>query len=298
MGSSRAFNFAKIARQLAATKEFLSPTKVRVTLPGGFPYEAYNGSASVQPWSVLRMVEAQRGMAFNSVSADSLPFLDVHKLYKDYFMFIAAAKTDVFSDLYNPSIKKGPLYADVELVNVGNSSFNLRTSFFTVDKDTPLFVNYVQTVVVNNQSRRPSAPPSWWREKFCSNIASPGEPLRLPRLNMTEQPLASDFCVSVPVSDVDSYLHMNWSNGVKYCYNAYVSYIIKRYGLEGVGDINRDVKNFSASYLRECNLGEELRVNLWQSKENENLFHFQLIKDSSSAVANECSFEFYPQSLS
>jgi len=155
MPASRGLLFSRIADQLSAAKKTLSPIHCCVSVPGGFPYEAYNGSAWIKPWSILRMVETCRATVFN-VDAEGNSFLDSRKNYQDLFVFIAATKNQVSQDMYNHSIKKSPLQIEVELVQVGTSSFNLQTSISCEHISQPLCINNVQSVFVSNKTRKPT----------------------------------------------------------------------------------------------------------------------------------------------
>merc|ERR1712241_781328 len=97
---------------------------------------------------------------------DGSSFMDVARLYLDYSMFIASAKTNVAPEMYDPFVKKGPLVIDVELVQLGTKSFNMQTSIFLKGLNSPLCVNNVQSVIVSNKTRRPAEPPSWLSEKL------------------------------------------------------------------------------------------------------------------------------------
>ena len=186
----------------------------------------------------------------------------------------------------------------MEVVNLGEKSFCLRTTTSLEDSDTPLTVAYAQSVIVSIKSRKTTAPPDWWNKKFQPHYVKQSEELRLPRLEVAKKtPLSSDYSVGVSLSDVDPYLHLNWTNCIKFCYDAFISHRIKDPSWKNSGELNRNVKSLTASYLKEAPLGDQLDVKMWKAEGEGDVdkYDFQIVRGSE--VTNEARLEFYPQDM-
>ena len=79
-------------------------------------------------------------------------------------------ETRVTPDLYDPLTCKGPLETTVELVQQDGKSFKLRTTVYLAKDGTTLAECDVQSVVVSASTRKPTEPPSWWREEYAPHI--------------------------------------------------------------------------------------------------------------------------------
>lgn len=232
------------------------------------------------------MIEGTRSAVFKE-SKDGESFVDVERLYKNYLLFIASTSTTVSPDLYRISTVKAPLEFDVKLDFVGNTSFKLRTSIYAQSISLPLYENDTQTVCVNIETRRPSSLPDWWREKYS---AVKGEPLKPSRLNIPEN-VESRYNRQVQPSDVDTYMHLNWSNYIKFCHDAFVCSEIQKKGMDKATEAFRNMKQFSISFIKEAAVGDSINVRLWQNSTNSDAYHFQLLR--SSDVIGECSIDYF-----
>ncbi|GFR69077.1 hypothetical protein ElyMa_003748900 [Elysia marginata] len=80
--------------------------------------------------------------------------------------------------------------------------------------------------------------------------------------------------VQIAASNLDQFLHTNWSNYLKFCYDAFVEYEVKKLGQENILNSFRKVKQFSLLFLQESSLMDTLDVHLWKDQENPDLFKF------------------------
>ncbi|CAL1536221.1 unnamed protein product [Lymnaea stagnalis] len=280
-----ATNFSKIIKQVNVIHQYISHQRYRVFIPGGFPYEAFNNRACICPWSIVRMIECGRGAGFSS------GFLDAKEMYKDYFIFIASSSTKVSPELYNPTKIKGPLIQDVTLDYVGNMSFKLKNIISIEGDKEPICENNTQSVFVSVKTRKPTAPPDWWLNKYSLGQDN-GTPLKMNLLKPPQGMDLNEFSFKVPASDVDPYLHVNWSNYVKYFYEALVQTTLSKVGNENAQLAFRNLKDFSISYIHEAGIGDDLNIIFWEDVNIRDLYHFQML--NGTKIVSESSFELLP----
>jgi acyl-CoA thioesterase FadM len=283
-------SFTRIIRQTNSCSQVIDATNTKVIAHGGFPYEAYNGKACIRPWSVIRMVECSRAAAFGIPENSTESFIDAAKLYDTHLFFIVSTSTVILPELYDMSVKKSPLELNVALDFIGNTTFKLKTTISTENASVPLCVNHTQSVCVNKETRRPNPLPEWWKKKYSGII---GEPLKIPLLNSPpENGQFSDHSFQVLTSDVDPYMHMNWSNYIKHCYDAFVLSEFRKNPGSGIENLFRNVKQFSVNFIKEASFGDNIDIRFWQDADNSNLYCFRVFKKSD--VICECSAEFFP----
>ncbi|BFZ22532.1 hypothetical protein BsWGS_25570 [Bradybaena similaris] len=276
--------FSKIVKQTNFCSQLLDAFNAKVTVPGGFPYEAYNSKAFIQPWSILKMVEYSRTATFSNIN-----FIDCGKLYEKYFVFIASSASQILPELYDPSIKKSPLDLHIKLDYIGNTAFKTKTTISIQGSGILLCENDTQSVCVLQETRKPTPLPDWWKEKYS---AANGKPMKFARLNVPENVAFTEQRLQVQASEVDPYMHINWSNFVKYCSDAFVLSQLQKDPDNTAGNMFRNVKNVSASYIKEANLGDFITVRFWQDAVNIDLYNFQVLKDLD--LLCECCIEYFP----
>lgn len=230
------------------------------------------------------MVEYSRSAAFSNTN-----FIDCGKLYEKYFVFIASTASRILPELYDISINKSPLELHVKLDYIGNTTFNTKTTISIQGSGILLCENDAQSVCVQKETRKSTPLPDWWKEKYS---AANGKPLKLARLNVLENVAFTEQRLQVQASEVDAYMHINWSNFVKYCSDAFVLSQLQKDPGNTSGNMFRNVKNFSASYIKESNLGDFITVKFWQDAVNIDMYNFQVLKDLD--LLCECSIEYSP----
>ena len=237
------------------------------------------------------MLEFSRNEAFIRNTSDGNCFLDLDKVYHDHLLFVACTTTTVSPSLYDYSVKKGPLKLQMELTNVGKTSFGLKNSIYAEGLDLPLCENFVQPVIINSETRRPSSPPQWWIEKYTQGLDNTAS-LKIPRHVVPDNGILSTYQVKIGASDLDTFLHTNWANYLKFSYNALVDYEVNN---DGKGSITQKAfkksKAFSLLYLKEADFNDTLDIHLWKDSQNTNLFKFQFFKGSD--VVCESQIELY-----
>ncbi|GFO11424.1 hypothetical protein PoB_003792900 [Plakobranchus ocellatus] len=287
-------NFVRILRQLKLkmNREFLSDKHMKVIYHAGFPYQAFNGKGQINPWSIVTMVEVCRSGSFNRLTPSDHTFLDMDKLYEQNLVFIVATTTKISPSFYDHALPKAPVEMHSELIHVGKTSFTQRTSLYFEGSDLPVCENETQSVLVDVATRKPNQPPDWWRKKYDVDLEGE-QPLKIPRHVVPESGVLSKNQIQIKASDLDVYWHTNWSNYVKFSYDAFVDFAIKKHGPSNIPRAFRKCKNFSVLYMKEANLMDTVDICMWKDFDNSNLFKFQFCNKSSDVIS-ESQLEFYP----
>ncbi|KAK7482488.1 hypothetical protein BaRGS_00026305 [Batillaria attramentaria] len=302
----------RIASQLSAgvKRDFLSPSKVRLALAWGFPYDAFDGQARVKPWHIISMVESGRALSFNQLPyKQDQTFLSVDRLYVDHNLFQGSAKLDISKALYDISLTKTPLTLEKELLFVGKSSLNVKTDVILSPLGIKLASCEVQSVLVDRETRRPVPFPDWWMEmygQFSSpekqlKVVAEKEPLDVEAAIKTGAQVSSESepfdCgvtsvdMVVCASDTDVYGHTNWSAYLKYCIDALASVSHCR---KSDYMLKRAVKTAQIAYKNEGSLGQKIHVRYWRKKMTPNCVHFNVVScaDIEQMLSYAC-VEFY-----
>ncbi|RUS90057.1 hypothetical protein EGW08_002170 [Elysia chlorotica] len=290
--AGKPINFSRIVQQMKTSRSFLSDRHVKVISPGGFPYEAYNGKAEITPWSILHLLEFSRDVFFSRTASHDRCFLDIDKISENHLMFMACTTTKIWPSLYNRSVCKTSLVLNSELVNVGRTSFVIKTLIGVENADTPLCENFVQPVLIDSATRKPSPPPEWWLNKYSNTLKGSGSGLKLVRQVVPQNGVLHRYQTKISASDLDSFWHANWSSYLRNSYNALAEHFVGKNGAGQTASAFRKSKQFSLLYLREANLNDTLDIHLWKDPQNTNLYKFQFYKESD--VICESEIELYP----
>ena len=237
------------------------------------------------------MLEFSRDVFFSRNTPSDQCFLDIDKICHNRLMFMAYTSTKVWPNLYDHSVCKNPLELHSELINVGKTSFGIKTSIGIEKLDLPLCENFVQPVLIDKTTRKPTMPPEWWIEKYSKGLEGKGS-LRLSRHAVPEHGVSHRYQTKISASDLDSFWHANWSSYLKFSYNALVDYTMSKHDHGNIASAFRQSKQFSLLYLQETNLNDTLDIDLWEDPEHSNLFKFQFYKGSD--VVCESQIELYP----
>ncbi|XP_033732359.1 uncharacterized protein LOC117321868 [Pecten maximus] len=284
--------FPRIARQLNYQREFLTPTSIRVTIPGGLPYQAFEQKGSkVTPFSLLQLFESTRAFTFWPIPTAERPedsFADCKELLLDNFFFIATAKLTIERPLYDEFTPKFPLAVTINLDQVGRSSF-LLTSTLAHTHTNPYAVCKVQTVLVDPTTRKSTPFPDWWRRKYAHDPAVDGSPLKMKNLPDIDHAQCHQHDVVVNWADSDSYSHTNWACYARYCSDACNFGVLqKKYKNITEKSLENGVKELEMSLIKESSVGDTLNLISWENGDNLN---FRVLKDSNTCV--QMSMDFF-----
>ncbi|KAL8615470.1 hypothetical protein ACOMHN_053806 [Nucella lapillus] len=297
-------------------RERLSPGKIRVVLPWGFPYEAYGCYGVVKPWHILNLVESGRALTFNRVpNYPGDPYLHIEDLYKGRNIFQASARLIVAKEMYDTTIPKTPLTLEKELVYVGKSSFNIHTDVILPSQGLILGSCQTQSVLVDEKTKRPSPFPEWWRERY-GGFSSPEQQLKVQVQQAPKEPdskaetrnhggtyedfeVNQDFPVAdhvtfcnmmVASSEIDGYGHANWTSFLKYCVDAMMTgnspearHILQRQALK-LADI---------AFVKEASLGQTIVVTFWKDANVPSAVHFNIVDSNSGQLISYARLQFY-----
>ncbi|KAK6183087.1 hypothetical protein SNE40_010633 [Patella caerulea] len=279
--SSRRSGFAWTAIQLTNSfrREFVAPHIVKIQLPGGFPYEAFDGQANIKPWSLLSLVESGRAFSFNGNKNDpERGFLELNTLPGDVLAFNATCSLTISRDLYRKETSKSPLIITKKLVYAGTSTVNVLAEVSHPDVKVPLAECRVQTVYVDKTTRRPTPTPEWWKEKY-KKYSKPEEVLKW-RLSYPRPSAVTSYALIIQPSDCDGYSHTNWTNYLKFCCDALVSTNVKK---DRTNLKLPQIKLALLSYVKEGNVGEQLSVDFWSPAEKKCIC-FEILNEDKDII--------------
>ena len=239
------------------------------------------------------MVESVRAYSFWPVPHGERPtdsHIDSHNLLIDHFYFIASTRMCINQNLYDLNMPKYPLIATKSLEFVGKSSFLLKTSIKHPDVDKSYADCYVQTVLVDPKTRKPSPLPDWWREKYVKHVQNNPQLKLEPLLEPNENTFS--FPVMVNSRDVDSYKHANWSSYIRFCDDACAMHThLGNYKKVDNDRINCGLREFQISFKKESLLGDQLHVKSWEDLEKSGCVNFK-VKNGSDVLA-EVKMEYF-----
>ncbi|XP_071110357.1 uncharacterized protein [Haliotis cracherodii] len=273
----------RIGQQLGYTRKFLSPSSVRVQIPGGFPYEAFDGAARIRPWSVLHLIDSARVyFCIPTIDDTDRSFIDFHLLCQNNLPFIVSLKLEIAPALYDVSIPKAPIIVDTYLSNIGNSSLVLAHNVMHPDIAQPLAKCWIQNVFVSKTTRQPENIPQEYKETY-GQLCEDGKPLIIkPLLKPANRDLISTVDMRVYGSDTDPNLHTNYINYLRYCLNGLAAIAHRELSAnKPPHDLNHYVKSASMLYQKESLVGDELIVDVWKDGGNSHALNFEILKQDS-----------------
>ena len=145
-------------------------------------------------------------------------------------------------------------------------------------------------VVVDKTTRTPTAIPDWWRERYASAVV---ENERLV-VKTRDVPAAGThkYALRVLWSDTDRYRHTNYQSYVRFCLDAAMDAVDKRFYVGFSEDILRyDVKTLECLYAGESVAGEEVVVETWQDVAQPLTLLFSI--SNATKMLFQCSMEFH-----
>ena len=242
-------------------------------------------SAMLHPRGIMMLLERAR---VTSWFHQSTPFMLMSKL--DSLIYMVTASLQIDEKAYDVSLDPQPITVEQELAYLGNTSFKLKSDVIFPGHSEALIRGEQMCVFVDTTSKRPVSPPKWWSDEVKGHVDESGRPFKF-----ISTPHPSGFDeekMIVNPSDTDFYLHAGSTNYIKFITDAYTNWHVNKFGFEGHGDPFRSVKRMVQSFQGEAAMGDSLSVRFWPNTDNEDLFHFHLLKNGT--VVHECDVEFYP----
>lgn len=210
----------------------------------------------------------------------------------DVLTFMASTRTSV-NDAFYKLLDTGvvpALSVQLHLGYVGTSSLNTVAVLSDPNSGAVLARNVNQVVVIDKATRKPAPIPDWWRRKYESFVVE-NERLILPPLDVPKENTYK-YDLKVSWNDIDGYRHVNFASYVKYCFDAAMDAVDKKFYTCFDDDILKySVKDIESSYRGECQAGDSVTVVTWQNAQNPFKLHFSLEKDGK--VIYQSSVEFF-----
>ncbi|GFR91857.1 hypothetical protein ElyMa_000854100 [Elysia marginata] len=277
-----------------ASSQLVHPGKYQIKTADGFSYDSFNPRARPSLWCVQRMFEKCNFLGFLAEPGHwGTQFLDIGRF--DCMIFLAAVEMRCKPELYDHRTRKQPVQVDSELVRVGNTSFKIRSSLFLPEIAKPVTQEDMYFVFIDKDTRKPTSPPSWWKEKYA-RYSQPNEgPRGMRSYDLSQAADAVDHEeFRVRSVDLDPYCHVNNAAYLRFCYETYVSSHIRKFGYRSNGDPFRNVRNIICNFKGDADFGDLLKVSFIEAPCNEGALYFQIV-NGSKGVIFECTMEFFPQ---
>ncbi|WAR04842.1 hypothetical protein MAR_020211 [Mya arenaria] len=283
----------RIARHLNYRRSFPTATSARVDIPC-IPYEAFDYTGNtVNPWSLMRLVESVRAYTFwkhVSTSAPNTSMMDLHDILKSRLVFIIGARLQIMDRAFHEfETPKHPLYCITALKNLGKSSKTLSYDLFHEGSDRHLVSCDVTDVLVDEKSRKPIAYPDWWLEKYGHHVNG----FRRAQLLTDVDPGSAQVNLSyfrVTLSDTDTYRHCNWASFLKYCYESMFEHVSRdgSYAWITSDDVNAGLRHVDMLFRNEATLGDVLIVQSWSECDQTDTGEYPYLKFRIINNGNSC----------
>ena len=151
------------------------------------------------------------------------------------------------------------------------------------------------TVLVDQNTRKPAAPPAWWRDKHLPYSRTGEKRIPPPPFDFsTWTGSKQQEDVYVLTMDVDANRHCHFTAFVRFCCEAYGRSQFRQFGHTSRGDPFRDVKSLVCAFKGEASLGDLLKVCFVQDVKDSDTYHFQIVNPQETVIF-ECCLTFFPQ---
>ncbi|XP_063420054.1 uncharacterized protein LOC134705221 isoform X1 [Mytilus trossulus] len=285
--------FQRIARQINYSVEHVSPFIFKVNLPGGFSYEAFDNAAGmIRPRSLLMVVESSRVTSFWPKKSES--FLDMERLARDNLIYIATIQLQVSPSVYLQNTPKYPLSVTHSLAYIGNSSKRISSILTCPEVSKPYAQFFVHHVLIDPATRKPTAFPKWWMDKYGSLKPEVVRPLKMDHLLRPDQCLEDKIIVHP--RDCDVYEHTSWANYGNFCYDSCCVFARKSlYKTINSQSLKNGLKSITVSFKKESLELESLDLYSWDDIHAPNKAHFEILNQNGE-ICCQASIEFFSHS--
>ena len=139
--------------------------------------------------------------------------------------------------------------------------------------------------MVDKATRKPTAIPAWWRDKYSKCVQGQGQSLVIPRVRVPD--LTHNYDVKVAWTDMDNYKHTNYVSYIRYCQDAALDATHAGFFTRVKGDfLTYNVNKMDISYRGESVANDLLTVHVWENEENPFVLHFTITKNDTLIFQN------------
>lgn len=234
----------------------------------------------IKPWNLIDLVVSVRLFTQYPVDHTGNPkdsIVDTHRLQKENFLFAVALKMDINRTFHDPESSKFPLHGVAEVTHVGNSSTRRLFTIKHTKNTEPYITCAIDDVIVNKLSRRPSAFPEWWQQKFA-HLKRPKEKFQKPIKSPETCSSRSDICIEF--EHMDHNLHTTMSAYLKFCINAAFKTVVSEthHGHFTSAHLHAGVKCIQMFFHSESNYGDSLALEMFENRSKANEVVFEIKK--------------------
>lgn len=237
------------------------------------------------------MFEASRAVSFWPKKSES--YLEMERLLRDKLVYIATVNLHVFPEVYQLDTPKYPLCVAPSLSYIGKSSSRITSIMSCPEINIPYAKFDLQHVFVDPQTRKPSAIPEWWMQKYGNIRPEMGRPLKMENLKRPISCLSHEL--TVHPRDCDQYQHTSWKNYGYFCYDTCCVFV-RRSLYKNVNRESLDfgLKSMTVSFRKESLELEKLNLYSWEDDTISNKVFFE-IQNQNNEICCQASIEFYSE---
>ncbi|CAH1794778.1 unnamed protein product [Owenia fusiformis] len=242
-------------------------------------------------WRVQNLLTMARIVAYHDgkCGSDGNTFLEYDKMTSDRMTFMASSEIELSEKFYEiRNQEQFPIKIAVHLGYIGKSSVLSVAEMTNGITGEFLGKGGNQVVSVSRETRKPTALPDWWRDKY-KHLVVENKALIVQRLEKPDK--VHKYDTKVSWSDTDRYRHTNQATYTRFCIDAATDASIKGYFSKLTGDIRQyHVKTYDVLYIGESLAGDHITVETWENDENPSLIHFQISKDEKALFQSSIEF--------
>jgi acyl-CoA thioesterase FadM len=251
-------------------------------------------------WEVMLFcIQCRLGVSFDLIQNGKehffTDFLTVSLQYLIFSISIRVEMTDAFFEIYDKS-ERTPLLFKTYPAYIGKSAFNLAVEIYNASTKEIMVRNFMQLVSVDKDTRKSSALPDWFQEKY-RNLCT-GSPIALPAVTKPESNDVASYIsdVKLPFTDADLYGHINISSYIKYAIQTAMEASAKGVfkGLfHGGSKMCYRAKTLHIEFLSETKPGGTLTVSAWKVGEgaDKQKVHFDLMRQEKKVCRAYVDFD-------
>ncbi|GFO01475.1 hypothetical protein PoB_002798000 [Plakobranchus ocellatus] len=237
-------------------------------------------------------------------------FLLILKLMEeDYIPFHNAHEYTMTREMYDPDIPKWPLKVKLGYTGRHGPLVNLQLHFYSAENDTLLMTRTQNITFVNIKTRRLDDLPQWFA-KALDGKETAQKNVQIERMIKPDRTFTHK--ATILFTDTDTFQHANYLTYVRFCQRAIRQAVtenmrakqqsggasLRKSGcpVKITADVlKKGVKSAKIRYFKECTIGDEVVVHVWEEDDKPFWVFFSVESETSNANILRCqmSLEYF-----